>query len=342
MLCGKAAKRGMALAAAVSFFISATPAWSQTPEERSGARAAATEGADAFEQGRWSDSVDLFTRAESLVHSPVHLLYLARSYAKLGKFVRARENYIQLTNEQVASNAPEVVRQAKSDGDKELAELEPRIPYVSIVVQGAGPKAVSVVMDGEKVPPALLGVPRPVDPGDHKFQAFSEGMESSVQSITVAEARKETVVLTLVATPGAGANPETKTPESASQPASAEAAPAEQKQAAMPTYLPWIAFGVGAVGLGVGTIFALSAKGKVSDANDICNLPGGACPADRESEVKDLDSSARSANTISAIGFIAGGVGVAAGVTLLIVGNSSSSSVSAKAGPGWAGMSGKF
>src|SRR4051794_4053633 len=71
----------------------------QTDEERAAARAAATEGAKAYDEKRYGDAVELFLKAESLLHAPPHLLYLARSYEKLGKLVKAQETYSKLTHE---------------------------------------------------------------------------------------------------------------------------------------------------------------------------------------------------------------------------------------------------
>jgi hypothetical protein len=335
------------MAGALLLLVSTT-SFAQSPEEKAGARAAALEGSKAFDEGRWSEAVDLFTRAESLVHSAVHLLYLARAQAKLGKLVRAREHYIQLTGEQLPHNAPDVLKEAKQSGEQELAELEPRVPYVSVVVQGAGPKPVKVVMDGEAVPPALLGVPRPVDPGEHKFQAFADGMESSVTSMSITESRNETVVLTLVPVKG-GARPSAPS-ASGSESGEPQGTPGDQPQAAggPPKVLTWVAFGVGAVGIGVGTVFLLRAKSKIDEGNELCEGPQGGPNGECPAEVRELDDAARSSNTIGTIGFIAGGVGVAAGVTLLLMGGgggeqtSAQASVTPQVGPGWAGVAGKF
>src|SRR5215471_1248792 len=182
---------GAALVGSITF---SPRVFAQTDEQRSGARAAATQGAQAFSEKRWADAVDLFTRAESLVHSPVHLLYMARAYEKMGSLVKARESYIKITNEEVPAGAAQPIRSAHTDAEKELEAIEPRVPYVSVVVQGVGPKPVAVTMDGVQVPAALIGVPRPVDPGEHRFEAVSEGMDSAVNSIAVREGRSETVV----------------------------------------------------------------------------------------------------------------------------------------------------
>ncbi len=335
--------------------LAAAPARAQTDEQRSGARAAATQGAQAFSEKRWADAVDLFTRAESLVHSPVHLLYMARAYEKLGSLVKARETYIKITNEEVPAGATQPIRSAHADAEKELEALEPRVPYVSVVVQGAGPKPVTVTMDGIQVPPALIGVPRPVDPADHRFEAVADGMDSAVSSITVREGRSETVVLTLHLSANAPA-----TPAGAPAPGATTGVAAAPGPAAPPpgadagsqiSPLTWVAFGVGAVGIGVGTGFALSSSSKVSDANNLCSAGPDhkACPdATTGAKASSLDDDARTARTISIVGFVVGGVGVATGATLLVMGLSHKEHPAATAGIqpwvglGSAGVTGRF
>ena len=71
--------------------LSVRPAFAASDEEKAGARAAATQGQAAYEKKNWAEALDLFTRAESLVHSPVHLLYKARALVQLGQLVKARE-----------------------------------------------------------------------------------------------------------------------------------------------------------------------------------------------------------------------------------------------------------
>ncbi|HEX4341402.1 MAG TPA: hypothetical protein VH062_36085 [Polyangiaceae bacterium] len=349
--------RALAGAALVGVIAVSAPASAQSDEARAGARAAATQGAQAFGEKRWADSVDLFTRAESLVHSQVHLLYTARSYEKLGQLVKAREAYIKITNEDLPAGASQPIRSAKADAEKELEALEPRVPYVSVVVQGVGPKPVTVTMDGVQVPPALIGVPRPVDPAEHKFEAVAEGMDSAVSSIVVREGRSETVVLTLHPTAGA--------PPGAGEPVPAVAAtstpppgplattpPPPEADTSKPSISPltWVAFGVGAVGIGVGAGFAVSSSSKVDDANKLCTAgpSGNACPSSSAAtRAASLDDDARSAKTISIVGFVVGGVGLATGATLLVMGlthkqPATAASIEPWVGFGSAGVNGRF
>src|SRR5262245_32455278 len=89
------------------------PALAQSDEQRAGARTLATEGAAAFNEGRFKDAVDLFSKAESLVHAPPHLLFMARAHAKLGHFVKAREAYWKIIKEPLAPNAPQAFKDAQ-------------------------------------------------------------------------------------------------------------------------------------------------------------------------------------------------------------------------------------
>jgi hypothetical protein len=82
-----------------------------------------------------------------------------------------------------------------------------------------------------------------------------------------------------------------------------------------------VAFGVGAAGLVVGTIFTLGGASKQSDADKVFNDHDcGKNPCEAyQSQIHDLDDQGKSKKTIGVVGFVAGGVGVAAGVTLLVL-----------------------
>ena len=340
------------------WFVLPAPLRAETSDEaRAGARAAATAGAKAYTERRWVDTIDLMSRAEKLVHSPTHLLYMAKAYLQLGQLIKAQETFRKVAAEKLGPDSPEVFGSVVEEARKALHDLKPRIPYVSVVVQGAGPHPVTVTMDGVKVPEALVGVPRPVDPGTHRFEAATQtGGKSGVKTLTVDEGGTETVVLTVreqpEAQPAAAAEPPaTVQPE----PVPAEAAPESEVPPPGPhdegtgmKIGSYVAFGAGAVGLAVGVGFAIDASNKRSEADDLCNLPQGACPADQQQRVDDLDSKADSSSTLSTVGFFIGGVGIATGVTLLLLDSSGSSEDTTEAGVypwvGWrsAGLSGRF
>ncbi len=130
-------QRGIAalLVLALGMSLAEPNALAQSDDDRAGARVAATEGVKALNEKRFADAADLFTRAESLVHSPVHLLYLARAQEKLGRLVKARENYTKVIREKYAADAPDAFRQAQTSAEQEVGGLDARIGAVTVKLE---------------------------------------------------------------------------------------------------------------------------------------------------------------------------------------------------------------
>ena len=312
----------------------------QSDAERAGARAAAVEGAKAFKEQRWADAIDFFTRAEKVVHAPPHLLYIARAQVELGRLVAARENFLKIKRENLPPTAPQAFQAAKRDAVTDLAALEPRIPYVSVSVQGGDGPNINVTMDGKPVPSALVGVPTPVDPGEHKFHAKGDGVESAVATVNIKEGSKETVLLTLQPSPGAtadgpgpgeaGLGGEGDGSEGGDDPGGDTGTSGVNQPMRIGSYA---AFGVGVIGLGVGTIFALQSASKQSDSDDLFDKCDPDCTAAQKNEVIALDNDSTNASNVATAGFIIGGVGIAAGVALFFLSNQGGGEDNAQSGP---------
>lgn len=343
----------LALAAILAVFPARARA--QTDAERAGARSAGLAGLEAYSAGKYEQALDYFARAESLMHAPTHQLYLARANTKLGHLVSAREYYLKLTQERLPASASKPFRDAQASGDKELAELEPRVPYVTVVVQGGkNPSDVQVTRDGEVIPPALLGVPHPEDPGTHTFKATATRMESAPSTITLKEGAKENVVLTLNAVAGAEAEPAENTGKaSAGFAADSEPEPTSSSKGPGLRIAAISGMALGAVGVGVGTFFLVKSSSSQKHADqlyddcikaDNCDQPGIG------DEVTSADNKANSERTAGVVTTIIGGAFLVTGVTLLIVDLSGSSSHAEARGPrvqpvlglNFAGISGRF
>jgi hypothetical protein len=321
----------------------------QADEQRAAARSLAVEGAKACSESRWKDCVNLFQRAESVVHAPPHLLYMARAEEKLGHIVRARELYLKITREQLPDNAPHAFKESQSAATVGAQKLEPRIAYLTIQLAGDGGKAVDVSMDGEAVPAALVGVPRPVDPGEHRLEGKGPQLSAAPQTTTLADGQRGSVTLTFEAVPEApvAAGGVQAAPTAAATPQDSGGSSASSTM----RIASYAALGVGVVGLGIGTGFALSSSSKRSDADE---LYAKSCPCEKTdpvaAQIASLDDNARSAQTISIVGFVVGGVGVATGAVLFFLSGKknteSSSTVTGKITPwvgfGSAGVSGTY
>jgi hypothetical protein len=342
---------------------SITPAFGQTDEQRAGARSLATDGAAAFKEGRFKDAVDLFSKAESLVHAPPHLLFLARAHTKLGQLVRAREAYLKIVKEQLTPSAPPAFREAQGSAQRELAAIEPKIGSLAIKVEGSeSAKDLAVKIDDVPISAVLVGSSQPIDPGDHKIEAAATGFRAQPQFIKVTDGEKASITLklesdanapppTAAATPGAanaaapGAPPGT-TATPGAPPADTGTSGGGSNGMRIGAYA---AFGVGAVGIGLGTVFLLKASGKHSDASDLfdqnhCGV--SLCTKSIQDQVNQLDADGKSASTLGIVGFVIGGAAVVTGVTLLVMSSGTSEAKTASVQP-WiglnsAGLSGTF
>ncbi len=76
----------------------------------------------------------------------------------------------------------------------ELDKLQPRIPKLTIVIEGANPSDVSVNVDEVQVPSDLLGVERYADPGQRKITG-KRGNEVVSETLTLAEGGNRQVIL---------------------------------------------------------------------------------------------------------------------------------------------------
>ncbi len=305
--------RGIAavLVASLSLLAVQPCAWAQTDDDRAGARVAATEGVKAINEKRWADAADLFARAESLVHSPVHLLYLARAQVQLGKLVKARENYNRIIREKYGAESPDAFRNAQASAQQEVSGLDARLASITVKLDGEK-GAVTVTNDGEKVPAALIGLPLPVDPGAHTFVASGTNLKSDPVTVTVTEGGKNTVTLVVKSAPGTvdpGAPPPVAatTAGPAATPAAAAQTPPGTEGGTRPTptgvYVGAAVTGAFVVGAAVTGVLALGKHSDFNKAND------GSDPSKADS----LKSSGQTLNLVTDI-CVAGAV-VAAGVT---------------------------
>jgi hypothetical protein len=339
-----------------------SPAFAQSDEQRAGARTLATEGAQAFNEGRFKEAVDLFTKAESLMHAPPHLLFAARAHAKLGQFVRAREAYMKIVKEQLSPNAPQAFRDAQAAAEEERKQVEPHIGRLTVRVEGAeGAKDLVVAVDGQPISSVLIGVPQPTDPGDHTVTATATGFKATPVTASLKDAGQAAVSIKMEVDPTAAA------PTSA--PATAVPGGTVPLVSTAPTGSPpsdsgttggadglrlgsYIGFGVGAVGLALGTVFVLKSASKRKDADSAaaqfvsCDASGCVATVEGAKKVDALDSEARSAKTIGIVGYVVGGLGVATGVTLFVLSNKKDESKSAFVAPylgfGAVGVRGAF
>jgi hypothetical protein len=312
----------------VSIGLAAAPALAQSDADRATARSLGIEGQQALENKDYKTAEDRYRRADSLVHAPTLLLGLARALAGEGKYVEAQETYNRIVREGVPPTAPDPFKRALADAKREVDGVSPKIAGVTISVRSSGGGEVAnpkVVLDGAPINAASLGVRRSIDPGSHVLQVSADGFKAAELHFDVAEAGSANEAVALdpdlsaaAAGPSNGAAAPAGTPSAGSAGPAAGASmtvvPSSGGGGGARGVLPWVAFGIGGAGLITGAITGGLAMGKHSDLANSGHCVGMACDDTQQSNL----SSYHTVATISTVGFIVGGVGVAAGVVLLL------------------------
>lgn len=185
----------------------ATPSASSGPppemsesERKATARAAYMEGIKLQESGRCPEAIARFEAAQKFYQAPTHLLHLAQCQAATGKLVEASETYESLVRTPLTKESPEAFRHAQETGKKELATLRPRVPTLRVQVVPA-PNTLSglvVKWNENTIPPEVLGIARPVNPGRYRVTVQAAGYKESTAEIEVAEGKAESLTIKLM------------------------------------------------------------------------------------------------------------------------------------------------
>jgi hypothetical protein len=142
-------------------------------------RALFDEGDKLMKAGKFAEACEKFAASQHEFGRSVTLVRLGDCYEKLGKTASAWSTYREVKLAAEATKQKPTADKAKEDSriefaDARIAALEPNLTRVRIVV--AQPSSGLVVKrDGVVVSAGAYGVPTPIDPGKHAFEAAEEG-----------------------------------------------------------------------------------------------------------------------------------------------------------------------
>ncbi len=287
-------------------------------KDRADARALVQKAKAAAKAKKWGEAIDAYKKAEALDPSPQTELDLARAEASGAKLVDAQKAFAALADQPATTPAAKKMKDAATSG---LADVKKRMPHLKV---NATPAGALVTVDDQ----ATAGSSLELDPGDHKVSIEAEGYDSATRQVSLKEGEREEIAVTLTRSAVAAKEPPKEEASSSSGPSRVPAI---------------VAFGVGAVGLGVGATFGALAFSATSDAKKLCT--GNSCLPAAQAKI---DESKRDGN-ISTVAFVIGGAGVATGVVLLLVSGGKTSDapksdarVTPWIGAGSAGLRGAF
>jgi len=292
---------------------------------RAAARKLGEEANALFASGDYAAALDKYDRADALVSVPTLGVRAARCLVKLGRLVEASERYLAVTRMELAPKAPKVHHEALVDAQEERRALLPRIPAIVIKVAGSS-EGSEVLLDGKALPPALLGIEQPIDPGAHRVEV-RRGDRVTSQELSIAEGEKKQLALVPPEAAPAAA------PQPAAEPRTVGPGPgvAPDRGGSSLRTLGWVALGVGAVGVLAGAVTGGIAIANKSALDEDC--PDRQCPPSQWDDVESYDK----LRTYSTIGFSVGVVGLAAGTVLLLAAPSEKAARRSELRP-WAGI----
>jgi hypothetical protein len=304
------------LAAALALYSPAALAQSDT----AAARALFNDARKLVANKKYTEACPKFEESYRLEAGMGTAFNLADCWEKLGRSASAWAKFLDVAAEAQRSGQAEREKIARS----RAAALEPKLSRLVVEVQGAA-SGTEVRRDGALVGSASWGTPVPVDPGKHTIEVKAPGKVAFATSVELrAGGDAETVRIPALAdaTPSA-------TPQAAP---AAQPALADTKSRSASAYVGYGLVGVGVVGVAVGTLFGLKYRSKNDEATGLCPL--GRCTSPAEVTQHDADvSDAKSARTLSYVGFGLGAAALATGVALIVTSPKSPTATGARIEP---------
>ena len=294
-------------------------------ESIAAARSLGMQGIKMADAGDCKGAIEKLSRAESLYHAPSILGRLGECQVNVGQIVLGTENLNRVVREQLAANAPKAFRDAQERAKGVLNTALPKIAHLTVRVEPADARP-QVTVGGAAIPPALIGIERPTDPGTHEVVISAPGYLEQKSSVTLAEGGSQELAVKLEKDPAAAVTTPPPATTTAPVVTTGPTAPPADTGTKKSNTLAYVALGVGGVGLVVGGVTGFLALGKKSDLKGCVDTK---CPSNQQST---LDG-AKSMATVSTVGFAVGFVGVGVGVVLLLTGNGSGSASASKGAP---------
>jgi hypothetical protein len=309
----------LAVSMTMSSVASAQPATDEAMAESLFREAKALMAKDSY-----AEACPKFAESQRLDPGTGTLLALAFCHEKAGKVASAWAEYTSVLLAADKAGQSERSKVARS----RIAALEPLLPHLAVRVPDAMRSVAGFELkrDGIVLGAAAWGTSSPVDPGEHAVDATAPGHKPFHATVTLAPSAAGEIVVTELEREAVIAPPAPTEPPASVPVVGPPREPEPEPDGSGRRTVGYAVGGVGIVGLGIGSIFGISALGKASDANSAC--PDTRCA---NADAVRTNDEAKTAATVSTVAFAIGAVAVAAGVYLVLSAPSSKKSATARA-----------
>ncbi len=275
--------RTLALLLSLSPLLAAERALAE-PRDPAGAEVLFEAGRDLLDAGDYEAACAKFAESQRLDPGAGTLMNWATCEEQLGKTASAWQH----VKEALDSMPPRDDRIAFARN--KLRELEARLPWLTVRLQGSNEGKVTVLRDGVELESASLGMALPVDPGDHSIVVRAEGYAEQTFSVHVDEQEKK---------------------ELSVHPGPRDSKPEEPKQK-RPPILGWSLVGAGGAGIGVGVVTAVMLGNEQQTVDEHCD--------NKQCDDIGVEAAARGKRLVwaNAIAFGVGATALGTGIVLIL------------------------
>jgi tetratricopeptide (TPR) repeat protein len=281
------------------------------------------EGVVEAKAGRFAAAIEKFRASFELDPARGTLLGLAMAEQNAGRLADAIGHYAALRDlAKKAGDRPRI-----DAAERATAELDPRVPRLTVLVKGSLPPGVEVKLNGRALPRGALGTPLPVNPGTTVLTATAPDHQPFQFAAVLVEGDRTTVEMDL------------GTAEPPSAAPSAEPSVVTQSGWTRGQVGGVVVGAFGVALLGAGTYLWVSSGDKYDHLRQTC--VNYACPPSAQN---DIDAG-RNQEALARIGFVTGGLAVAAGTTWFFLarpGRKAAPQVGLRIGPRALGWEGRF
>ncbi len=259
------------------------------------------EGRRAAQSKNWDLACRKFRESHEREPAPGTLLNLADCEEKRGQLVDSFTHFDGASKQFRDERAPWARERA--------AALDKRIPRLRLHLEPGTPVGTTIERDGKLVDPSSLGLPVPIDPGEHTLVVHAPGHVPVTRIVHLAEGDNQAIELA-AATAASEAAPTEAPPPHAHAPPPPRETPASRRETTL-RVAGFASLGAGAAALGVGIvtgILTLDAKNTVET-----HCPAAGCDA----AGLDAQDDGKTMSAVSTVGFVTAAVAAGAGAGLL-------------------------
>jgi len=160
--------------------------------EMAAARRLFRSGLASARRGDWEDALRDFERSYAVAAVPTTLLNLAGAQVETGRLIAGAESYRRFLSEATAGRAA----QYRGQAEEALESVEGRIPQVRIDAPGFV-RSDEIRVDDGPVSSGVVGIPLPLDPGEHHVVLRRRGSDVASATFTLAEGQTHNVRLVI-------------------------------------------------------------------------------------------------------------------------------------------------